>query len=353
MKKRTLHFLIVDAALAACALACLAVCLILAAKPVSQKAARRWAGEGDIAFAQLSCFLGMDDALTPGDLYAFRTALANKLTEASMEAPEGGSLFRDAWSAFGTLKVAGEHGSADAAVTAVGGDFFFFHPLRLVSGSYITEDDVMDDRVVLDRELAWRLFGGDDLVGMTVTVGETPFVVTGVVEREQDFASRKAQSESPGMYLSFRAWDALTEEAQHVDCYELVMPQPVDGFAENLVKENLKLGGGELVNNTERFDLSGIFTVIREFGTRSMHTNSVIYPYWENAARFLGGWCALFLALAAVFAVLPAATALVGLMLLLVRGRNYLAGKAPKLVAEAVDRPRRKRWERYHGFHEK
>ena len=60
---------------------------------------------------------------------------------------------------------------------AVGGQFFEFHPLRLLSGSYIAEGDLSPDRVLLDRELAWELFGGTELTGMSVEVKED-----GVVE---------------------------------------------------------------------------------------------------------------------------------------------------------------------------
>lgn len=355
MKQKTLRFWIVNGVLALLALACLLVCLALSDTLESQKAARRWAGEGDTAFAQLSCFLSGDDALTLGDIYTFRQTLTTKLTEASMEAPENGSLFTDAWSSSGKLTAAGDNGSAETPVTAVGGNWFFFHPLRLLSGSYIAEDDMMDDRVVLDRELAWRLFGGVELAGMTVTIGADakPFVVAGVVERERDFASKKANTGETGLYMSYRAWEALTADAaEPVECYEIVLPQPVDGFAENLVRENFKMGGGELVNNTKRYALGGVWKIIREFGTRSMHLNNVIYPDWENAARCFGDWCALFLALSIALAVCPAVTAFVTALVLLVRGKDRLAQKLPALASGAVDRLRQRRWARDHGTYE-
>ena len=345
MKKTTIHILIVNGVLLLLALACLLTSLTLSGRLESQKAAQRWAGEGDIAFAQLSCFMSEGDTLSLGSVYGFRQTLLTKFTEASMTAPENGSLYHDAWSAFGKLTVTGDPGRGEANVTAVGGDWFFFHPLRLLSGSYITESDMMDDRVVLDEELAWRLFGGYDLAGMTVTINETPYVVAGVVAREQDFASRKANSDTLGMYMGWRAWTALNAEAP-IECYEVVLPQPVDGFAEDLFKSTFPVGGGEVVNNTERFDLAGVYGIIRDFGSRSMHLNSVIYPYWENAARYLGDWCALFLALAIALAVSPAVTFFVMLMIGLIRAKDYLSEKIPELVANAIDRPRQRRWER-------
>ena len=122
MKKAPLRFLIINGVLILLALSCFLVSRGLAGTLESQKAAARWAGEGGGSFAQLSCFLSVDDRLTLGDVYTFRQTLQNKLTEASMETPAGGSLFADAWSAFGALKVAGGYGSADAEAVAVGGN---------------------------------------------------------------------------------------------------------------------------------------------------------------------------------------------------------------------------------------
>ena len=349
LRRRTLVFLIVNGALALLALICLLVCLSLRGKLLSQRAAERFAGDSELSFAQLSAFMSEDDTLTLGNIYAFRQALLDRMTEASVEAPEGGRLYIDAWSAFGKTNVAGDHGNADVNVVAVGGDWFFFHPLRVKTGSYIWEDDVMDDRVVLDRDLAWRLFGGDDLTGLTVSIGGQPFVIAGVVERDTDFASNAARAEGNILYMSYTAWNRLSEDAEKpIDCYELVMPQPVKGFADSFVKEKFPLGGGETVNNSSRFSMSGIWSVVREFGKRSMHRSSVIFPEWENAARCLGDWCGLFLALAGLFVVSPAVSAFIALMVGLIRMKDHLAKTVPVFVSDAVDRARAKRWEELH-----
>ena len=76
------------------------------------------------------------------------------------------NVYTDAYCAFGKTSVTGDHGSSDASVVAVGGNYFLFHPLDLVSGTYFSESDVMHDRVVLDETLAWKLFGGSNLTGM-------------------------------------------------------------------------------------------------------------------------------------------------------------------------------------------
>lgn len=364
MGKHTKRFLIVNAGLLALALSCWIACTVLGGTLESQKAAQRWAGEGETPFAQLSAFMTRSDSLGLNEVYTFRQALLAKMTEISLEPPEGGALYADAWSAGETRKIYGEHGSADARITAVGGNYFLFHPLRLLSGSYIAEDDVMDDRVVLDRELAWRLFGGEDLAGMEVTIGDRPFLVAGVVDRDRDFASRRADTGALGLYMSYRAWANLsagegaeeTPATPPIQCYELVMPQPVQGFAEAFFRESFQLGSGELVNNTERYTPAALWKLLTQFGARSMHLTDVIYPEWENAARCLGDWCALFFALALALAVCPVVTAVVLLLLALLRLRDILAKRVPAAVDRAVQRSRKKRYRKtlgYRGAHEK
>ncbi|MBQ9412914.1 MAG: ABC transporter permease [Oscillospiraceae bacterium] len=352
MKKRRIIFCIVWGALAAFSLLSLGICRALSGSLADQRAAERWKGENELEFAQLSCFMNAGDRLTLTDIYTFRGKLQNRLTEASFTAEEGGSLFTDAWCAFGTLDAAGEHGSGKANAVAVGGNFFHFHPMRLVSGSYLREDDVMDDRVLLDRELAWRLYGGDDLAGLTVTLGPEakPFVIAGVVDHDDGFFSAKARQDGMTVYLSYSAWSAMAGEGgAQADCYELVMPQPVEGFAEGIVKELFPLGGGETLNNTARFSLKQCWENVRQFGTRSMHLTSVIYPEWENAARGLEDWCSLFFALAVLFAVFPSGSGFVLFLIGLVRLKDRLARTLPGAVSGALDRSRQRRWERNHN----
>lgn len=346
MRPFTKRVLIVNAALLILALVCLTACLSLSGTLESQKAAERWAGESETDFAQLSCFMSGSDSLDLGQIYTFRQALETRLTEEALELPEGGRPYVDAWSAMRALSVSGEHGSASATAIAVGGDFFFFHPLRLLSGSYISEGDYTDDRVVLDRELAWRLYGGDDLAGLTVEIEGVPFVVAGVVDRDGDAANGKAQNVSMALYLSYTAYCRLRGESAAVSCYEIVMPEPVRGFAGNFVRESFPLGGGELVQNSGRFGVEGSWGVLREFGTRSMRLTDVVYPDWENAARYLGDWCALLLAVAIVLAVCPAVTLCAALGFGLIHGSRYLSKKLPALIRGAVDRARQKRYAR-------
>ena len=270
----------------------------------SVRASETFRGESDMRFAQIACFFPVGMGKEESDILAFRETLDAKLLEQSLEAPENGSLYLDAYSASAAVTAASDSGSAQVEAVAVGGEFFYFHPLQLRSGSYISSDDLMDDMVFLDEELAWRMFGGVELSGMTMTINGEPFVVAGVVSREDDFATRKAYSGEPGLFMSFSALKRL-EESAAISCYEIIMPDPITNFALGVVQESFPQEDADVVENSSRYSLGHLLSVIGSFGDRSMRTNGVIYPYWENAVRLTEDYAALLLILSVVFALCP------------------------------------------------
>lgn len=304
--------------------------------------AERWQGDGEMAFTQIACYLPVDSPKTLDEIRQFRRSLDQKLTENSLEAPEGGSLYADAWSASGTLTVTGDHGSASVATIGVGGNFFLFHPLTLRSGSYLSENDLMQDRVVLDETVAWTLFGSADVAGMSVTIDQKPYYVAGVIHREDDPASQRAYRDAAGMFLSYDAFYDLTQ--QDITCYEIVLPNMVSGFGMGLVEESFPVGTGELVENSRRYSLGNLIGVVGDFGLRSMGHNGVIYPYWENAVRLTEDWLAALLVLLGAFILCPAVTALVELIRALVKTGKFVNKKAPQAADRLIQRHREARY---------
>ena len=356
VRGKRLAFRVVNAALLLAALICFALVLILPRHQTSQQAAQRWQGESEQRFSQISCYIPVDEKITLEQAYRFRSDAMTRLSGASMDVDGDLRLYVDAWCTTGKLKAVTALGKGDASIIAVGGDFFQFHPLRLLSGSYIAEGDLMQDRVLLDEDLAWLLYGGTDLEGMTVDLNGTPFLVAGVVEREQDFASKKAYTAGMGLYMSYDAYAALEEHAG-INCYELVMAEPVKGFAANFVREKFPIGHGEILENSTRFSLGRLLGLIGKFGSRSMQTLGVVYPYWENAARCVEDWCTMLLTLGMLLVALPLASAVLWLFRLLAYGKERLEEDwfpaAKDKAEEAVRVRQRRRWEKKHGMHEK
>ena len=337
-------------------LGCMGRALWLSRGLISQQQARRWQGESEVPFAQISCFLPRGEEATMEELHSFRQSAAQRLQEA---VPEGEikSLYRDCWSCRGQAEVSTALGRGTAQVTAVGGAFFEFHPIPLLSGSYLAENDLMQDRVVLDEELAWLLFGGTQLQGLSLKINGQNFVVAGVVDREADRENRLAwPEETMGLYMSYAAWEAMNENTG-ADCYEFIMAQPVKGLAMGLAEEKFPVKEARLLENTGRFQPETLLKLVKSFGKRAMQTEPIAYPYWENAARYTEDLCALLL-LCGCALVLPLLLwGLVRGVLLLRRGKRKLSEellpRAVESTQEAIRVRQRRRWERKHGLHEK
>ena len=59
-------------------------------------------------FAQIACFLPVGKGKEESDILSFRQTLDTKLMEQSLEAPENGSLYIDAYSTSATVTVSSD-----------------------------------------------------------------------------------------------------------------------------------------------------------------------------------------------------------------------------------------------------
>lgn len=257
----------------------------------SQNMAKRWSKEGGVS--QVSCFFSQTSAVSEDTIKSFEHTLDTSLLEASItvESPNASArLWADAYSTSGKLVLAGKSGQMEVNTIGVGGDFFLFHPLTLLNGSYFAGSDLMQDHILLDEDSAWQLFGSNDIVGQQVMIQGVPHLVSGVVKRDSGRLNDHAGNGSSIAYVSYETLAknlsrmGQTADIQH---YEIVMPNPVTGFALGMVKD--KIGVEEkdvdIVENTTRFRLLSQLKVLGSFGVRSMNGKAIIYPYWENIAR--------------------------------------------------------------------
>lgn len=290
------------------ALGCLLLRGSLTRKLPGQQAAERWAGDGEESYAQYACYLGEADSLSLDGVYAFRQTLDTLREGDSTIGP-----YQDAWSRVDSLTVHSARESSKAVSVAVGGSYFAFHPLRLLDGSYLDPADLNPDRVLLDEQLAWYLFGSSELAGLEVTINDLPFQIAGVVAREENRGTMRYQADTPVVYLPWTAWTSLLGGAGGITCYEIVLPEPVNGYAEQLLTKSFPLGAGLMQRCTGRFDLAASWALLRDFAARGAITTAVSLPWWENAARYYENCCALLLFFLLLLLLLPA---LCGLALL-------------------------------------
>ena len=118
--------------------------------------ADRWKNDSSEHFAQVSTFFTDDSGFDTDSLNAVRAGLIKELQNASFSVEEGKLPFADAYSSsVGTVTVKGDLiGKSDAELTAVGGDFFLFRNFELVNGAFFSDNDLMQDGAVIDKNLA-------------------------------------------------------------------------------------------------------------------------------------------------------------------------------------------------------
>jgi len=256
-------------------------------RQLEQQMASRWSAEKDVA--QISCFFSKNAAMSEYTIQSFEHTLDIALEEASIiQTSENANarLWADAYSADGRISISSDRASLEADAIGIGGDFFLFHPLPLLSGSYFSGNDLMQDYCVLDEDAAWQLFGSNDVAGMRVTIGGVPHIVTGVVERPKGKLAEAAGLDTTLVYVSYQTLSTRGSN-NGINHYEVVMPNPVSDFAYNMVKEKIGVQEKdvEIVENTSRYSLLSGVKILGELGTRSMNGKAIIYPYWENIAR--------------------------------------------------------------------
>ncbi len=359
-----------------------------------QLGADRWSDE--MRMAQVSLFLTQDQKITEDDIKRFEYVVERKLLDAGVsDAADGkedalsgpkiidtigidemygspklsneeddgiGNLYTVAYCAQGTATLSFEGRVLEnAAAIGVGGDFFIFHPLTLVSGTYFGGDDDMKDKVVIDEDTAWQLFGSTDIIGQSVLISGIPHYITGVVKKETGKLYEAAGLSKSYVYMSYDSLsrygnilsgvienkkiseDGATANIGGINCVEVLCPNPVNGLALKISKASLVSDENVVVaiDNTDRFSALSLFSVLKSFFTRSMWGKAIFYPYWENVARGYEDILALILLIRTIALLIVVAIAVIAIVNLYrhkkwtVRGIvKYLSDKKYDLEAE-------------------
>ena len=346
-EKANLVKIVIIAAVNAFCIIAFFVCLLLSSsirEPLrSQQAATTWAGQSGERFAQLSAFFPDSFGFSEDKIFTVRRSLDQSLLTASLESMPGRILYTDAWSAETNVTIPTDRGSVEAKAIAVGGDFFLFHPLYLRDGNYLTPNDFMKDRIVIDEVLAWRLFGASRVAGFEVILNDRIFIVAGVISRENDFASSMANTDEFLLFMSFEALMAMKDDEAEITTYEIVMPDPISNFALNALADAISDESVLIVENSARFSLGNSFRHIGAFGRHSIRSGGAVLPYWENAARIVEDWLALLLVLSLVFIIFPIICAVIYTVKLIRFGLR----RGKDAVKDIIDEKDQRKYEQY------
>lgn len=312
----------------------------------------RWAVGSD-RFGYVSAYYPENDGVTYEDIMSYRSGLDSALTEASIEVKEGTRGYTDAFSLQGTADVnaAGDNNIFKVNVTAVGGDFFYMHPLELLSGNYIGEADLMEDRVVIDENTAWYLYGSSNIAGKYMMIGTTPYYIAGVVRAHDSGTSKKTYGTRTRIYMSYKGYNRINPESK-ITCYEVVYPDLVTNFAMKTLKKAIGLGDAssgendpnqkedkniDVVNYCTRFGIPNIWSTLLSYGERSSHTDGIVYPYWENEYRMIEDYLVLWF----VWTILCVTVIVVSVTGYIVAGCRYVHDVAIKVSERVVSTVKR------------
>lgn len=256
-------------------------------------------------YGQVSCFFGDDAGFDRNSAEGVKNQVYSALKNVSVIPEEGEEMVFHAYSAeAGTAVINGDRkGQSEARVTAVGGDFFLFRGFTLLDGSFFSDGNLLKDGAVIDKELAWRLYGSVDIAGEKIYIYGSELYISGVIDTPSDKLEKKSVDDTPRAYISYEAagpifgtvssdtWDgaeARQPEFSEVTCYECVIPEPVEHFAYNTVKGQLAdmyKGSISIVNNSERFLPSKRAKALKKLDRYIIRNDDIVYPFWENASR--------------------------------------------------------------------
>ncbi|MCI9078134.1 MAG: ABC transporter permease [Lachnospiraceae bacterium] len=287
-------------------------------KERESNAAARWKSDNQ-EFSYISVYISPEENWKENDRNMLisnlkmsfqQNSIINKDREDNNE-----GLIKDCFSCEDVMEFTNGKNTATAKVTATGGDFFFFHQPVWLSGFAYSDNDVMEDRAVIDKELAWQLFGGENVTGMPFKINGNTYYVAGVVDTSQLKEDKKAYGETSRAWLPYSAFckeyqgnepapgettnigiNSMADTGTGTDgqsdklpitCYEIVLPDPVKEWAVNLIQTSLNAKERKMVviENSKRTNFLYVIDNLKNFFYKTSGTQPVAYPYWENAAK--------------------------------------------------------------------
>ena len=103
-----------------------------------QLVSNRWSSDG--SFGQASIYFTQGTAVTESKIKEFEYRISKALTEDAIDdgTDEEDTIdnWTDCYSSVGSITARANNKSVEATAIGTGGDFFVFHPVTLITGSY-------------------------------------------------------------------------------------------------------------------------------------------------------------------------------------------------------------------------
>lgn len=286
---------------------------ITAELPGADAAARWQAEDSPHPFTKLSVYFDSSSCIDLNTVYLRRMNIGRALEENAVAVPEGASGYIDAFSGETALSVTTERATIRVEATACGGDFFFFHPFELIHGDYFSEEDLTAHSVILDEYAAWQLFGATEVSGMDVTIGGQPFRVAGVCKKPDDPLGSTTWGETPRIFVNYIGL-RMTNGFDRASAYEIVMPNPIGDFAIGILRNQFSVSdkstNAVIYEDSTRFSFETLAKASPDFFLRSIRSDRILPPFWENNARVTETKATVI----AFFGAIAGITALIGVV---------------------------------------
>lgn len=277
------------------------------------KAGERWSADGE-RYAVISRYSEEGTGADINQIEQWTHTIDAKLLEASISS-ENGRSWSYCYTAEDKLKISGSKGSADAAVMAVGGDFFTFHRLNFEYGSGFLNDLSNPMGVVLDRDLAWKLFGAENIIGMEVSINDVDYVIVGITAKESNASTYKhVYGSTPRIYMSYAGYSKISSKP--ITSFEAALPNPVKGFAREIFESCVSKSDDttNVFESSARYSIKNRWDNIKQLKYSWIRLNKISYPYWENQARVYDNISAVLM----IFEIIFASLCLIALVLCIV-----------------------------------
>lgn len=182
-------------------------------------------------------------------------------------------------------------------VIVVNSDFFYYHPLELLSGTYFSENDINDNYCLIDEYTAWNIWGArQNVEGSELIIDDQKYYVKGVYRHPDGEVYEKAGMKKETIILKYN--DAMDDE-EPIECVEIMLPERFknegilslnealsnsidDKFCENTLYGNEYY---KITDNSKRYNLAGYCNLIKERNNDLIRSDYIRFPYWENVAK--------------------------------------------------------------------
>lgn len=253
---------------------------------------KRFISENNMKFQRVCVFVSREKGLDKEKINEIQNFIYEKLKYSPALQEDSNKVFLDAYAAVGQVLICNETDDLDCEAIFIGGTYFDFHNKVFLSGNKLLDDALSKDQVVISEMLSFRLFGSNDCIGRVLWIDNNAFVISGVMKDEKGFINKQAGEKREKIYLSYEMMQK-TGCDRSVTSYEIILPQPIRGFARKTVEEafgidvynkNADLIEKEIVIKIEsdRFQPLNLVREAFHLNDRTVKKIPLQFPDWEN-----------------------------------------------------------------------